>query len=215
MIISKAARMLDNSSNDTAHDFVVYSNQAEQIASSLVICITSAITIFAQSVVITAICRTPSLHESYFGVLAAYLAMDMLTVMLYSTHFTVQFIYGYPPFPTLYWKIVTVTGLGVAFGLQYHVALIAYERYIYFCCPYSYPRLFSKEKISAVLVTIYAVPTAYVIATEIVIGRVYHASVLTYNLPSSSVQMLIQFGGNDCECSLCMLALTLTMTFFL
>jgi hypothetical protein len=84
---------------------VVYSSRAEQVASSVVICVTSAVTMFAQCVLITAIWRTRSLHETYFYVLATYCVTDLITISLYSTHYTVQLVYGYPPFATLHWKV--------------------------------------------------------------------------------------------------------------
>ena len=180
--------------NATLPDFVVYSSKAEQVLSSCVIMLTTSVTVFAQSVIIAAIWRTESLHESYFYILAAYCAADMIMVSLAGSHYTVQFIYGYPPFPALYRKVITVFGLSLAFGLMYHIALISYDRYIFFCRPYSYLRLFSTRRLIFFLAIIYIVPLAYCTVTEIMIGRVYNASVLTYNLPKSSLQLLLQFG---------------------
>ena len=180
--------------NVTLRDFVVYSSKAEQVLSSCVIMLTTSVTVFAQSVIIAAIWRTQSLHESYFYILAAYCAADMIMVSIAGSHYTVQFIYGYPPFPTFYHKFFTVFGLSLAFGLIYHIALIAYDRYIFFCRPYSYQRLFSTRRLILALAVIYIIPLVYTTVTEIMIGRIYHASVLTYNLPASLLQLCIQFG---------------------
>ena len=180
--------------NATLRAFVVYSSKAEQVLSSCAMIFSTSVTVFAQSVIIAAIWRTESLHESYFYIMAAYCAADMIMVSLAGSHYTVQFIYGYPPFPAWYHKVITVFGLSLAFGLIYHIALISYDRYIFFCRPYAYLRLFNTRRLMFALAIIYFVPLVYCTVTEIMIGRVYHASVLTYNLPESLLQPALQFG---------------------
>lgn len=106
-------------------------------------------------------------------------------------NFMVQFVIGY--LPLTYCRVVSDIGFMLFFSLLLHTGFMAYERYLFFCRPFDYAAFLPTARVMAVLATGYLVSLIYTVVTEVLIGRFYHSSVITCNLPDSAVQSLVQF----------------------
>ena len=82
---------------------------------------------------------------------------------------------------------------GIVFAQPHHIAFIAIERYIFFCHPLKYINIITGKTVTATLISIYMVSFIYTITLEAVIGRTYHTSVMSCQLPQSTLRLGIHF----------------------
>ena len=71
-------------------------------------------------------------------------------------------------------------------------AIIAVERYFYFCEPMKYPRIFTLKTITGLTIGVLAISEGYMISTEIFIGRKSPSFLSSCQLEGQSYQKLLQ-----------------------
>lgn len=169
---------------------VVFSSLIEQVLSSMFILIGFLVSLAGQASVIVTIIKTESLHNPHFFVIICYCFGDLLMVFLSAPFYISQFIMGC--MPLLSGRFITGLGLSTGFGLANLVGLMAFERYMYFCHPMKYGSIITYKSTSLIVIIIFVFSLLFSIITEILIGRIYHASILACNLPDSGVQNIIQ-----------------------
>ena len=177
--------------NTTCIKQVVYSNIEEQVLSMLFIGIATTFTIIAQLLVLLTIIKSPNLHSPHFYIIGGYCCSDLLLVCITAPNYMTQFVTGEPNRLTC--RILSNIGISIVLGATYHTALIACERYLFFCQPYRYSKYLSTGRVIAAILVCYTIPTIMGVSTEIQIGRYYHACILACNLPDSAVQSTVQF----------------------
>ena len=171
-------------------DQIVYSSSAERIISLTVIFIVLIITFVSQASVIVTILKTERLHIPNFIVILCYCVGDLIMVISSSTLYIYHFLYYC--MPRVLCRILSSIGVSFAFGLASLTGLMAFERYMYLCSPMKYDRLFKHRLVVIASCIIYGCPLIYSIATEIWLGRSYHATVLACYLPGSGTKSVIQ-----------------------
>ena len=128
---------------------------------ALLACIANATIVY-----LTKKCR--QFHVPAIYVRAAYAILDFLSAAIIILHVVLGY-FGVP-------KRVSCWLANVASGLFFAsiqlTAFIAIERYFYFCEPMKYPRYFTLRSIASFTVLVISVAEAYMIYTEIAIGRI-------------------------------------------
>jgi hypothetical protein len=111
-------------------------------------------------------------------------------IMVSVPSFLLQFITG--GMPLMACRIFAMVGLTPFFGFFYHISLIAFERYMYFCRPMKYSHFITTRRVVLAMCMIYITACSYMTITEILIGRDYHPGVLVCNLSNPGFHGIFQ-----------------------
>ena len=114
--------------------------------------------------------RHQKFHEAYMYIRAAYAVVDICfawgTVPIVLANLFLGDL-----FPTWISCYMSDIGVGMFLCTVYLTALIALERYVYFCHPLKYHRFFNFKTIALTCTTIVVLTQTYMIGTEIIYGR--------------------------------------------
>ena len=129
-------------------------------------------------------------HCSPMYVRAAYALMDILASILLIIHSILRVFVNDMEAITCW--IASISS-GIFFSTIQMTAIIAIERYYFFCEPMKYPRYFTSRSITCLTITVIFISEAYMITTQIFIGRktpYYYASC---RLEGQSFHKTLQF----------------------
>ena len=170
---------------------IIYSSITERVLSLLFVGLSTVYTLCAQLLVLVTIIKSPKLHNAHFYLLGAYCCVDITLVALSGPSITVRLSDGEVPLPVC--LVVASIAITCVLGLAAHTAVIAYERYVFFCHPYQYLHRFKVWHLGAALVICYAIPATIVIRQEVTVGRTFHAASLSCSVANTGVNNMIMF----------------------
>ena len=166
---------------------VIYSSHIERILSLLLVSLISILIALGQMSVILTIVYTNTLREMpHFFVLICLCIGDLLLMLSTTPMYIWQFIMGCIPISVC--QMSSVISETVGSGLAAHTAYMAFERYVFFCYPIRYERIFSVSKIVIILGGIYSFSLTCNAVINISVSRQYHAAVMICVLPDSHRQ---------------------------
>ena len=88
----------------------------------------------------------------------------------------------------------TTIGVAMFFSTAQFPAVVALERYFYFCRPFLYPRIFTKTSVIAATLTVFFLTHSYTFATEVIYEREVQSLVAFCQLVTQSYHTPLQIG---------------------
>ncbi len=158
---------------------IVYSSQTERVVSVVVILAVLLAGLGGQLSVMATVWRTERLHTPHFVIIVCYCAFDILLLVCQAMMYVWCLIAG--GIPLVVCRVLSFGGC-IIFGMVAHIGYMAWERYVYFCRPLQYERLFATPALAAALMGMYSFASLYCIVTEVTPGRDYHSSVMACNV---------------------------------
>ena len=155
----------------------------------ILFCFISSIGVIFNGLLFCLIWKHKGFHQPYMYVRLVYIILDFffaLTVIFQSV------FNGVGVFGRINCFISLLT-YGFYFMTIQFTAYLAVERFFYFCKPMVYPRYFTGRSIISITTLIFVLCFGYLIATEILIGRVKHANVNTCTLPNQRFHSVMQW----------------------
>lgn len=167
-------------------EIIVVENEAERWGFTLLMAVIILLSVPSNLSVLYVICRHHKFYYEHMYIIASYAIMDivMVTVVMPST---IVILFIEHDFPQWLCSAKSVIGIGLLFSSDYMVSLLAVERYVYFCKPYHYHKIFTLKKIVAYVMFIVTFPLAYTVGTEIAIGRIMYFSVMDCQLKQAGL----------------------------
>ena len=164
----------------------IYGSEVERVLSLLFVGLSTAFSLCAQLLVLATIIKSPKLHNAHFYLLGVYCCVDITLVSLAGPAMITLFSSGNIPLSTCQ-VLAGVTTICVQ-GMIGHNAVVAYERYTYFCHPFHYERRFSTALIVITLGMCYAIPVTLVATREALFSTsAFHASNLSCNISNAGI----------------------------
>ena len=87
---------------------------------------------------------------------------------------------------------ISSIGAGIFFANIQMTAIIAIERYYYFCEPMKYPRYFTSKSITCFVIGVLVIAESYMISTELLIGRKTPNHFSSWRLENQEKHKLLQ-----------------------
>ena len=164
---------------------VIYSSEVERVLSLLFIGLSSVFTLCAQLLVLVTIIKSPKLHNAHYYLLGVYCCVDITLVSVNGPAFITRFSNRNIPLSTC--KSLTCVTMICVLGQTAHNAVVAYERYTYFCRPFHYERWFNIARIVVTLGMCYAIPATLVTTREAIFNYSFHASSLSCYISNTGI----------------------------
>ena len=162
----------------------------EQVLTIVFISLAIVIILVGQISVIWTVVKTDHLQTPHFWIVLVYCFTDIILNLIASPNIIIQFTID--NLNSMYIRTCSAIALSTALGQALNVGLLAFERYVFFCKPLLYGQIFTVQKLTITVACMYILPTVYVVMTEIFIGREYHPSILSTNLPKSALHSTLQ-----------------------
>ena len=164
---------------------IIYSSEVERVLSLSFDGLCYVFTLVAQLLVLVTIIKSPKLHNAHFYLLGVYCCVDITLVSLSAPLIIMRFSDVEVPLSAC--QVMDGLGTIIALGLIGHIAIVAYERYIFFCHPYHYLHRFKISRVAAVLVMCYIIPAVITMTQGVTSDRVFHTSSLSCSISNTGV----------------------------
>ena len=156
---------------------IIYSSEVERVLSLLCVGLSNVFTLAAQLLVVVTIIKSPMLHNAHFYLLGVYCCVDIALASLTGPHLIMRF--SDAEVSTSACQVMASVTSIIVLGLTGHTAVVAYERYTFFCRPYHYEHRFKISRVAGVLVMCYTIPAVIIVIQGMMSDRTFHASSLS------------------------------------
>ena len=160
-------------------EHILYNSEIEKTLTLAFLIIVIILGMSGSLVIITAIITSPLLHNAHFAIVGTFCSMDFINLLLSIVFYSRQILENQQP-SHLYCGIISALRIGISFGKVTTTALIAVERYIYFCKPYRYTdrSVINQWSIGIALFLCYICPISYFVIFFMNNDYDYHGTVL-------------------------------------
>ena len=133
-------------------------------------------------------------HTPYMYVKSACAVLDIILVWGLVLHTLINDYFDGKITPSRFMCFSSDFGLGVFYATAQFTAIVAFERYFYFCKPFLYQRILTLKSIIAATIAILLFAQIYIFSTEIIYVREFQPLVALCQLEDQTYHNAIQFG---------------------
>ena len=167
---------MQNYTQNVTDEAALFTSVSE-VAFTIFLCVLMAsLAITGQGSVVFVIAKTENLRTPEYGIVLSHALADCCLTVVAAASFLPQL--AIRNYFTSLCELFSPLTKAVGTGLQYHIAFLAWERYIFFCRPLRYHQIVREKTIAITVVVIYIITSVYFFALHNIVGSRHNTNLL-------------------------------------